>query len=198
MDPDEECEYAFAIPDFWRITNSATFQDETTPCPTSCWAFTKAGLDLGLDAEGEKEGLLGWFEDLDFRLPDLAQLETTPLVDLEAQESISPSITDDSVDESEPLIEVFDLTEDIWLCPEVVSYVKVHREFKSWEVFNDSGFKEPQPEFISERGSTAVDAAVIAYGIAINDQSRAKYGRIVHSGPLLMVSIQIRFKFDLR
>ena len=191
MAPDEGCEYAFAVPDLWRVTNTAAFQDETTSCPASCWAFTKIGLDLGLDAVGKKEGLLGWFDELNFSLPHLAQLESTPLEDLEAQESFSPSLTDDSVDESEPLIEFSDPTEDIWSCPEVVSHVKTRREFKSWEVFNDSGFNEPQPVFISERGSVAVDAAVIAYVTAINDQSRAKCGRIVHSGPLLMVSIEI-------
>lgn len=189
MDSCAESGYPFAIPDLWRTTKLATIQDETTASPTGCWVLTKHGLELGLAVEAEKEGLLGFFGEINLSLPDLDKSGFSPLEDLEAQEPFCPGLTDDSVDERETVSDIVQPFEDIWTCPDVIAQAEAHLEFKSWEVFNDSGFKEPQPEFISERGAIAFDAAVVAHEKAISDRSRAQHGRILQSEPLLMVSV---------
>lgn len=190
MDSHGEAGYPFTLPDLWRTTNLATIQDEEIAGPTDCWVLAKHGLDLRLDVEGENEDLFRIFADIDFSLPDLDKLEFRPLEDLELQESFSSGLTDDSADERETVSEIVQpIEEDIWLCPEVIAQVEPHQEFKSWEVFNDSGFREPRSEFISERGSIAFDAAVIAHEEAIGDSCQAKCGRILQSDPLLTVSL---------
>lgn len=193
MDSYAESGYPFTIPDSWRTITSAEIQDEKIASPADCWVLTNHGLDFGLDVEGKNEPLSGFFGAINFSIPDLDELEFRTLENLEPQEeSFTPELTDDSIDERENISVIAQpIEEDVWLCPDVIAQVELHPKFKSWEVFNDSGFKEPQPEFISERGAIAFDAAVIAHEHqeAIGDQSRAKYGRILQSDALLKVGV---------
>lgn len=192
MDSYAESGYPFAIPDLWRTINSAEIQHEKIASPTDCWVLTKHSLDLALDIEGKNEELPGSFAAVNFSIPDLDELEFRTLENLEPQEeSFTPELTDDSGDEIENVLVVAQPVEDdIWLCPDVIAQVELRPKLKSWELFNDSGFEEPQPELISERGAIAFDAAVIAHEHeeAISDGSRTKYGKILQSDPLLKVS----------
>lgn len=191
MDSCAESGYPFAIPDLWQITNLATIQDEKVASSTGCWVLAQHGPDLGLDAEGKNENLSGFFEAISFSIPDLDELEFRPLEKLEPQEDSSPpELTDDSVDEREIVSDIAQppIEEDIWLCPDLTAQVKPHRKFKSWEIFNNSGFKEPQPEFISERGAIAFDAALIAHE-ATGDRAPAKRVKIIKSDPFLTVGV---------
>ena len=182
-----ESGYPFTIPDLLRT------QHENIASPADCWVLTKHGLDLGLDFEGKNEDLPGFFGAINFSIPDLDELESRQLENLEPQEdSWTPELTDDSGDEIENvLVTAQPVEEDIWLCQ-----VELRPKLKSWELFNDSGFEEPQLKLISERGAIAFDAAVIAheYEKAIGDRSRAKYGRILQSEPLLKVGVSLSDK----
>jgi hypothetical protein len=188
MGSEEESGDAFAIPDYWRTTDLPIIEDETTANATGCWILTKPDLDVGPDAQRETDDPSGCFGGLTFEFPALAPVEYISLDDLETSESSTPDLSDDSVDERESLSEVADPIEDACSKPELIPQDDAQLQVKSWEVFNDCQFKESRTELLSERGSTAFDAAVIARGQTINSQSEAKYGRIIHSGPLLMVS----------
>ena len=193
MDSYEEAGYPFTVPDLLRSTNLATFQDEKIATPTHCWILAKHGLDWGLEVEGENQELFGFSGGVNFSIPDLEKLEFSPLEDLEPQDPFSPVLTtDDSVDERGNISDVATaqpIVEDICLYPDVIAQAEKHRELKSWELFYDSEFKEPQPGFISERGAVAFDTAVITHEKVISDRSHAKYGRILQSDPLLTVSV---------
>ena len=193
MDSHEEPGYPFAIPDLWHTIQPPDIRSGKAASPPDCWVLTKHGLDLGLDVVGKNDELSEFFGAIDFGVPDLDELEFTPLEDLESQkESFTPELSDDSANEREnvPVI-AQPVEEDIWLCPDVIAQVELHPKFKSWEIFNDGGFKEPQPAFISERGPIAFDAAVNAHEHeeAIGDQSRAKFGRILQSALFLKVGV---------
>lgn len=191
MNPYAESGYPFTIPDLWRTINSAEIQHEKIASPADCWVLTKHGLDLGLDFEGKNEDLPGFFGPINFSIPDLDELEYRTLENLEPQEeSFTPELTDDSGDEIEKVLVIAPpVEEDVWLCPDVIAQVELRPKLQSWELFNDSGFEEPPSELFSERGAVAFDAAVIAheYEEAIGDRSRAKYGTILQSDPLLKV-----------
>lgn len=193
MDSHEESGYPFAIPDLWHTIQSPEIPSGKVVSPTDCWVLTKHGLDLGLDVAGKNDDLSGFFGAIDFSIPDIDELEFTSLDDFESQEeSFTPELSVDSADERENVPVIAQATEeDIWLCPDVTAQVEPHPKLKSWEIFNDSGFKEPQPSFISERGPIAFDAAVIAHEHegAIGDKSGAKVGKILQSAPFLKVGV---------
>ena len=190
MNSYEESGCAFDIPDLWRTANLVAIQEGASGSPIGdCWVLTKHGLDLGLDVEAEKVDQLEYLGDLNFDFPDLDRPIYSSLEDLEAQESISPEPTDESVDERDPALQLAGPTEDIWSYPDVIDQVETQLKVKSWEAFYDSGFEEPQLGFISERGSIALDAAINAHDKATNAQSQAEPGRILLSRPLLTVSV---------
>lgn len=190
MDTFEEFGHPFTIPDLWGRRHPEAIEEKITGSSASdCWVLTKHGIDLGLDAEGEEVDRLINFENLNVKLPDLDNFKYDSLDNLEAHESLSPELTDGSIDERESILEISEPTEDIWSHPDVVATVWPDKKIQSWEAFNDGGFKEPRLDFISERGSLVFDAVVAAHEKATSDQSGTKKGRVMQSRPLLLVSL---------
>lgn len=193
MDSCQDSGNPFAIPDFWRTEHLPQIQDVTTKSPTDCWVLAENGLDLSHDTTEEATECLGYCGGLKLILPDLDHFEYGPLENFEVLDSFSTGLTDDYVDEREPLLENADSIGDVWTSSEIVAQVEAHPGFNSWESFHDGGFKEPRTEFISEQGSVAFDKALVACQTAIRGQSRAQYGaqygRILQPDPLLMVSV---------
>lgn len=199
MDSYEESGYPFAIPDLWRTTNSPAIQEKKIASPIDCWVLANYSLDLGLDLKGKNEDLPEFFEKVDFSLPNLDEPEFRPLEDLGLHPvSLSPELSDDSLDESETSSDFAQPIEgDTSLCQEVITRAGEHLKLKSWELFNNGGFEEPRSQFISERGAIAFDAAVIAHDEDTGAMCGGKCGRILQSGPLLTVSVHNRVEIRL-
>ena len=191
MDETQEIEDAFAISGFRQNLSLAEFSNEEISTETDLWSLKEYINDVADDILTVGDGISIDFQVLDCRLPVLESFEYGPLENLGALESSSATATDESVDEGESP------KEHLWSTAKLLTQSEPLSQFKSWEVFHDRGFKEPQTTYLSEGGPLAFCAAISARTYIADDLSHPGHGKILHSNYLLKVRQCINYRRSL-
>lgn len=161
MDEINECEGAFALPDLWKPTSFAHLQDETGSQLIERWDMLNYQIDNdeSVTEEYDVSNFFKFLSSLSF--PDITSSDYRPWQTLEASESSCEERTSDSVEElTINALEAEIVNNDPWSDVHLLIPIEESWKLRSWELFYDKAFKEPQTTYWSEGGPLAFDAAL--------------------------------------
>lgn len=189
MDEFVEDGNAFAVPHFWKSSSFPPFPpfpQITGDLRNEGWDALNCDVDLDHNDCSDETHIINLFQCLDLNLPELSSFSYGPLQTQEAPAlSLTESISGSTGQEKSSA------EEDPWSIAQLTVVHEKPLDLTSWEKFYDPTFKEPRTIYLSEAGPRALDATLILHKQGTDTSVYTSNGRLVKSGPMLMVSIRL-------